>query len=154
MLNEGDKAPDFELADQTGKVHKLSDYCGKIVAVYFYPRDDTPGCTKQACSIRDGWSELQKAGVVVLGISGDDEKSHGAFAAKYNLPFPLLADTTKKTIQAYGAWGEKNLYGKIMQGIFRTTFIINRSDVIQTVISKVDTEHHAEQILQAIKTNE
>ncbi len=153
MLKEGNNAPEFELADQNGKIHKLSDYRGKIVAVYFYPRDDTPGCTKQACSIRDGWKELQKAGVVVLGISADDEKSHGAFATKYSLSFPLLADTTRKTIQAYGAWGEKNLYGKIMQGIFRTTFIIDSKGIIKKVISKVDTEHHAEQILDAIKIN-
>ena len=151
MLKEGDVAPDFELRDQNGKLHKLSDYRGKIVAVYFYPKDDTTGCTKQACSIRDSSKELQKAGIVVLGISGDDEKSHDTFAKKYNLPFPLLADSSKKTIQAYGAWGEKNLYGKIMQGIFRTTFIINGSGIIQTVISKVDTEHHAEQILQELK---
>ncbi len=147
MLKEGDKAPDFELKDQNGKAHKLSSYLGKKVVVYFYPKDDTPGCTKEACSIRDGWTILQKAGYVVLGISADDEKSHAAFAKKYNLPFPLLADTNRKVINAFGAWGEKSLYGKIMQGIFRTTFIIDGNGIIERAITKVDTEHHAEQIL-------
>ncbi len=151
MLKEGDKAPEFELKDQNGKTHKLSGYRGKTVVVYFYPKDDTPGCTKEACSIRDGWIELQKRGIIVLGISADDEKSHAAFAGKYNLPFPLLADTDRKVINAFGAWGKKSLYGKIMQGIFRTTFIIDGRGVIQKVITKVDTEHHAEQILRELK---
>ena len=151
MLNEGDKAPEFALKDQNGKTHKLSDYRGKTVVVYFYPKDDTPGCTKEACSIRDGWMELQKRGVIVFGISADDEKSHAAFAKKFNLQFPLLADADRKVINAFGAWGEKSLYGKIMQGIFRTTFIIDGNGVISKVIKKVDTEHHAEQILSEIK---
>ncbi len=150
MLKEGDKAPDFELKDQNGKLHKLGDYRGKTVVLYFYPKDDTPGCTKEACSIRDGWKKLQKAGLVILGVSADSVESHSKFAAKYNLPFPLLADVERKTIQAYGAWGEKNLYGKIMQGIFRTTFIIGKSGAIEKVIGKVDTANHADQIMSTL----
>ena len=151
MLKEGDAAPDFELKDQHGKTHRLSDYRGKTVVVYFYPKDDTPGCIKEACSIRDNWEKLLKAGLVILGISADNEQSHSNFAVKYNLPFPLLADVGRKTIQAYGAWGEKNLYGKIMQGIFRITFIIGKNGVIEKVIGKVDTANHAYQIMEQLK---
>ncbi len=148
MLKEGDKAPDFELKDQNGKLHRLADYRGKTVVVYFYPKDDTPGCTKEACSIRDNWAELKKRGIVVLGVSGDNEESHAAFAKKYNLPFPLLADTDRKVINAFGTWGEKSLYGKIMQGILRTTFIIDGTGTIVKVIGKVDTANHAQQIIE------
>ncbi len=148
MLKKGDKAPDFELKDQNGKLHRLADYHGKTVVVYFYPKDDTPGCTKEACSIRDGWAELKKRGVIVLGVSGDSKESHAVFATKYNLPFPLLADTDRKVINAFGAWGEKSLYGKIMQGILRTTFIIDGRETIVKVIEKVDTGNHAKQIIE------
>jgi peroxiredoxin Q/BCP len=146
-LKAGDKAPDFSGTGQNGNIIRLSDYRGKKLVLYFYPRDNTPGCTAEACSLRDSYPELQAAGYSILGISPDSEKSHANFAAKYNLPFPLIADTGKTIAQAYGVWAEKKLYGKTYMGILRTTFKIDENGIIEDVITKVNTKSHAGQIL-------
>jgi len=125
----------------------LSDYAGSKLVLYFYPKDDTPGCTKEACNLRDHYQQLLAQGYRVLGVSVDDEASHQKFIAKYSLPFPLLADTDQKIVNAYGVWGEKNMYGKKFMGVTRATFIIDGAGIIQEVIKKVNTEAHAEQIL-------
>jgi len=148
QLKEGMKAPPFEGIDQNGKVVKLSDFSGKKVILYFYPKDDTPGCTAEACNLRDNYNALLKKGFAIVGVSMDSEKSHKNFAAKYSLPFPLLADTSKKILNDYGVWREKSLYGKTFLGIVRTTFIIDEKGVIEKVISKVDTKSHTEQIFK------
>ncbi|MCS7028532.1 MAG: thioredoxin-dependent thiol peroxidase [Bacteroidia bacterium] len=150
-LNIGDIAPDFSAKDQNGTLLKLSDFKGKTVILYFYPKDDTPGCTKEACNFRDNYSTLLQKGMVVLGVSADDEQSHKKFADKFNLPFPLIADTEKNIIHAYGVWGEKNMYGKKSMGIIRTTFIIDPEGKIQDIIKKVDTEKATEQILKRLE---
>lgn len=147
-LTAGSKAPDFTTTDENGKAVKLSSYKGKKVVLYFYPKDDTPGCTAEACSLRDNYSALQKAGYVVLGISSDDAKSHTKFKAKYNLPFTLLADTDKKVHEAYGIWVEKSMYGRKYMGTARVTFIIDEKGIIEEVIEKVDTKNHAAQVLK------
>ena len=149
MIEPGTKAPAFEGETQGGETIRLADYAGRKVAVYFYPKDDTSGCTKQACNLRDNWAALQKAGVAVIGVSKDSVKSHEKFAGKYNLPFPLIADTDKKIIQAFGAWGEKSLYGRKYLGIFRTTFLIDESGIVVGVIKKPKVSGHAEEILEA-----
>lgn len=149
-LKEGDKAPVFEGKDQGGKTVNLSDFRGKKVILYFYPKDDTPGCTLEACNLRDNHTELIKRGFEVLGVSPDSEKSHTRFAGKYNLPFPLIADTEKQILNEYGVWGEKNMYGKISMGVLRTTFIINEEGIIEKVFSKVDTKNHTKQILDGL----
>lgn len=141
-------APQFEGTDQNGNRVKLSSFAGKKVVLYFYPKDDTPGCTAEACSLRDNYGELLKQGFVVLGVSPDSEKSHRGFAAKYNLPFPLISDTDRKIMTAYGAYGEKVMYGKKVTGVIRTTFIIDEKGVIENVIKKVDTKEHAPQIFK------
>ncbi|MCE3007508.1 MAG: thioredoxin-dependent thiol peroxidase [Bacteroidetes bacterium] len=146
-LKAGDKAPNFEAKDQDGKMLGLSDYAGSKLVLYFYPKDDTPGCTKEACNLRDHYQQLLAQGYRVLGVSVDDEASHQKFIAKYSLPFPLLADTDQKIVNAYGVWGEKNMYGKKFMGVTRATFIIDGAGIIQEVIKKVNTEAHAEQIL-------
>lgn len=151
MLNKGDIAPDFSAKDQNGNLIELKDFRGKTVILYFYPKDDTPGCTKEACNFRDNYTMLMQKGIVVLGVSADDEESHKKFAEKFNLPFPLLADTDKKIIQSYGVWGEKNMYGKKSMGILRTTFVIDKDGKIQEIIKKVDTEAATEQILKKIE---
>ncbi len=148
LLKVGDAAPDFSAPDQNGTVHALSQYRGKKVALYFYPADDTPGCTSQACNLRDNHESLQAAGYVVLGVSPDDVASHKKFAEKHGLPFSLLADPEKKILTAYGAWGEKNMYGKIVTGVKRTTYLIDENGVISKIISGVRTASHAEQILK------
>ncbi|MDQ1332900.1 MAG: thioredoxin-dependent peroxiredoxin [Bacteroidota bacterium] len=145
------KAPSFEGTDQNGKIIKLSDYAGRKVVLYFYPKDNTPGCTAEACSLRDNYDLLLKKGFAVVGVSGDSEKSHKSFAGKYSLPFPLIADTSKKILNDYGVWREKSLYGKIFPGIVRTTFIIDEKGIIEKVISKVETKNHAEQIFTIYK---
>ncbi|WP_428658025.1 thioredoxin-dependent thiol peroxidase [Runella sp.] len=145
-LQAGEKAPPFEAKDQNGNAVKLSDFQGKKIVLYFYPKDDTPGCTAQACSLRDSYDAMLARGYVVLGVSADDEKSHKKFAEKYHLPFPILADTDRAIIESYGVWGEKSMYGKTYMGIVRTTFIIDETGVIQEVISKVDTKNHAAQV--------
>lgn len=147
-LKVGDIAPDFSAKDQNGQLVQLQDFKGKTVILYFYPKDDTPGCTKEACNFRDNYTMLLNKGMVVLGVSADDEESHKKFAEKFNLPFPLLADVDKKIIESYGVWGEKNMYGKKSMGILRTTFVIDKEGKIQEIIKKVDTEAATEQILK------
>lgn len=148
QLKEGQKAPLFEGTDQDGNIIRLKDYTGKKVILYFYPKDNTPGCTKEACNLRDNYNELVNKGFAVLGVSPDTEKSHKGFAEKYTLPFPLIADTGKKIMSDYGAWGEKKMYGKTVTGVLRTTFIIDEKGIIEKVIRKVDTEAHTEQIFK------
>jgi len=148
QLTEGMPAPKFEGKDQNENSIKLSDYTGKKVVLYFYPKDNTPGCTAEACSLRDNYKELIKKGFVVLGVSPDTEKSHKGFSEKYNLPFPLIADPEKKILMAYGAYGEKVMYGKKVTGVIRTTFIIDEKGKIEKVIRKVDTKEHAPQIFK------
>lgn len=149
MLNEGDIAPDFTTKDQNGNAVKLSDFKGKRVVLYFYPKDDTPGCTKEACSLRDSFDVFEEKGIKILGVSTDDEKSHQKFITKYNLPFDLLADTEKEIVEAYGVWGEKNMYGKKYFGINRTTFLIDEDGRIVKIFKKVKVDEHADEVLEA-----
>ena len=146
-LQQGDQAPAFEAKDQQGNTIRLSDFAGKKIVLYFYPKDDTPGCTAQACSLRDNYEAMLSRGYVVLGVSVDDEKSHRKFADKYELPFPLLADTDHRMVEDYGVWGEKTNYGRTYMGITRTTFVIDENGTIEEIIRKVDTKNHATQIL-------
>jgi peroxiredoxin Q/BCP len=146
QLKEGLKAPWFEGIDQNGKEVKLSDFTGKKVILYFYPKDNTPGCTAEACNLRDNNNSLLKKGFTVIGVSPDNEKSHKGFAGKYSLPFPLIADTSKKILNDYGVWGEKKMYGKSYFGVIRTTFIIDEKGIIEKIITKVETAGHTEQI--------
>ena len=150
MLNVGDKAPEFSLKDQDGKTHKLSQYKGKKVIVYFYPRDDTPGCTIEACSFRDSFSDFKKKGAIILGISADDEKSHKKFAQKYQLPFTLLSDPGHEVLEKYGAWTKKSMYGKIFMGIQRITYLIDEKGKIIKAFPKVKPNEHAEEILKLL----
>lgn len=147
-LNEGDKAPDFKVNNQKGEPTSLADYKGKKVVLYFYPKDDTPGCTKEACNLRDNYDTLLKQGYAILGVSPDNEAKHQKFIDKYELPFDLLADTEKEIAEAYGVWVEKNMYGRKYMGIARTTFVIDEKGIISEIIKKVDTKAHAEQILK------
>lgn len=146
-LSVGSKAPDFKVNDQDGKAVTLSGLKGKKVVLYFYPKDMTPGCTLEACSLRDNYKALQKAGYEVFGISSDDEKSHLKFIEKEKLPFRLLADTDKAVHSRYGTWVEKSMYGRKYMGTARVTFIIDENGVISEIIEKVDTRNHADQIL-------
>ena len=125
----------------------LSDYAGQRLALYFYPRDNTPGCKAQACSLRDGWGALASAGVAVVGVSPDSVKSHEKFAAQHSLPFPLIADPAKKILRAYGAWGKRNLYGRIFDGVLRTTFLIDGNGIIVKIFRRPDTKAHSAQVL-------
>ena len=145
-LAVGDKAPDFAVNDQDGIVHKLSDYRGRKLVIYFYPKDDTPGCTAQACNLRDNYYDLRLKGYEVIGVSVDDEDSHQKFIQKFQLPFTLLSDTDKKMVEAYGVWQEKSNFGRQYMGIIRTTFVIDENGIIEDVITKVDTKEHAQQI--------
>ena len=147
MLKIGVKAPAFHGIDQHGNTHNLSDFLGKKIVLYFYPKDDTPGCTKEACNLRDNYELLLQKGFVVLGVSPDDTASHLKFANKFQLPFPLIADPALEIIKAYCAWGKKNMYGKEYEGLLRTTFIINEEGVIDEVIKKVKTDDHTNQII-------
>jgi len=147
----GQKAPDFTVADDSGKKVKLSDFKGKKVVLYFYPKDDTPGCTKEACNFRDGFAEIKKAGAVVLGVSADSVESHKKFKEKFELNFPLLADTDKKMCEAFGVMKEKNMYGKKVMGIARTTFVIGPEGKIQHVFRNVKPEGHALEVLDYLK---
>ena len=147
-LKEGDKAPIFKGTDQSGKEVSLSDLKGKKVILYFYPKDMTPGCTAQACNLRDNYDALLKKGYAVVGVSTDGEKSHRKFAEKYELPFPLLADDSKTIVTQYGVFGEKQMMGKKYDGVFRTTFLINENGVIDKIIAKPDTKNHTEEILK------
>lgn len=147
-LKTGDPAPLFEGTDQNGHTVKLSDYKGKKVVLYFYPKDDTSGCTAQACNLNDNKEALQKQGYEIIGVSTDDEKSHQKFINKYGLTFTLIADTDKKIVEFYDVWKEKSMYGKKYMGTVRTTFIIDEQGIITDIISKVDTKEHAKQILK------
>ncbi|MFN8115022.1 MAG: thioredoxin-dependent thiol peroxidase [Bacteroidia bacterium] len=147
-LKVGDKAPAFSAKDQNGKTVALKDFKGKNIVLYFYPKDNTPGCTMEACSLRDEHQYLSKKNFVVLGVSADDEKMHKKFATKYDLPFSLLADTDMSIIKAYDVWGKKQFMGRIFDGIIRTTFIINDKGVISHVITDVKTKEHGKQILE------
>ncbi len=148
-LKEGGKAPDFKAKDQDGNIVSLKDFKGKKLVLYFYPKDDTPGCTNEACNLRDNYAALKKKGYAIVGVSADDEKKHNKFIKKYSLPFPLLADTDKKVIEAYDVWGEKHFMGRTYDGIVRTTFVINEKGKIEKVITAVDTKNHTEQILES-----
>ncbi|AKJ07670.1 peroxiredoxin Q/BCP [Archangium gephyra] len=147
----GHPAPDFQLKDQNGNDVKLSRLRGKNVVLYFYPKDDTPGCTREACDFRDEHSALESAGAVVLGVSPDDTKSHQKFATKFSLPFPLLADTERQVCDAYGVWGEKSLYGRKFLGVTRATFLIDTEGKVARVWPKVKVDGHVQDILQSLK---
>ncbi|MCB0596519.1 MAG: thioredoxin-dependent thiol peroxidase [Lewinellaceae bacterium] len=149
-LKEGDKAPDFQGVDQNEKTISLSDYKGKKLILYFYPKDDTPGCTAEACNLRDNFSVLKKEGFELLGVSPDDPKKHKKFIDKYSLPFPLIADTEKEILNAYGVWGPKKFMGREYDGVHRTTFVIDEAGKIEKIIAKVNTKAHAEQILDGM----
>ena len=148
MLNPGDKAPEYLGKDENGNDIYLKDYAGKKVVIYFYPKDSTPGCTAEACSLRDGLSDLAAAGYAVIGVSGDSAASHQRFKDKQSLNFPLIADVDKTLIKQFGAWGEKKMMGRVYDGILRTTFVISPDGIIERVITKVDTKNAAAQILQ------
>jgi thioredoxin-dependent peroxiredoxin len=148
QLKEGSKAPMFEGIDQNGKSVKLTDFRGKKLVLYFYPKDNTPGCTAEACNLRDNYNSFLEKGFAVVGVSPDNEKSHKGFAGKFSLPFPLIADTSKKILNDYGVWGEKKLYGRSYMGVLRTTFIIDEEGIIEKIIGKVDTTGHTEQIFK------
>ncbi len=150
-ISAGIPAPDFTLADETGQQHKLSDYRGKPVVLYFYPKDDTPGCTTEACSFRDGYSQYKQAGVVVLGVSPDSSKDHTKFKEKYSLPFTLLADVGHKVCDLYGVWGLKKMMGREYEGVLRTTFLIDAQGKIARVFEKVKPEGHSNEVLAALK---
>ena len=152
MLEEGRKAPGFSLPSDSGKTIALEDFKGRNkVVLYFYPKDDTSGCTAQACEFRDNWKAVQAAGAVVLGVSPDGVASHGKFKGKYQLPFPLLADEDHAVAEAYGAWGEKSMYGRKYHGILRTTFVIGTDGKIEKVFQKVKLKGHAAEVLAALK---
>jgi thioredoxin-dependent peroxiredoxin len=150
LLKENGIAPEFSLADETGKTHRLSDYKGKNVLLYFYPRDDTPGCTAEACSFRDDYSAYEKAGVVIIGISADSVASHAKFKAKYHLPFTLLADTDHAVCEQYGVWGTKKMMGREFDGIFRTSYLISPDGKIKKVFAEVKPAGHSQEVLAAL----
>jgi peroxiredoxin Q/BCP len=147
LLQEGTAAPCFEGTDQDGNRIKLSDFKGKKIVLYFYPKNDTPGCTAESCNLRDNYSRFLSKGYVVIGVNTGSEASHKKFAEKYSLPFPIIADTDKKIVTDYGVWQEKRQYGRIYWGIARTTYIIDENGIIESVFKKVDTKNHSEQIL-------
>ena len=151
MLELGKKAPDFELPDQNGEMHKLSDYAGKKVILYFYPKDNTPGCTKQACAFKAAYEEFKREDIVVIGISKDSSASHIKFKEKYELPFLLLSDTELSVIQAYDVWKEKKLYGKTYMGVTRSTYVIDEEGVIIKTFEKASPANNAADILQYVK---
>ena len=146
-LKEGDKAPSFESTDQDGNKVKLSDFAGKKVVLYFYPKDDTPGCTAEACNLRDNYAQFTSKGYEILGVSSDSEKSHQKFIDKYELPFRLLADVDKSIHESYGTWIEKSMYGRKYMGTARVTFVIDEKGIIEKIIEKVKTQDHTTQIL-------
>lgn len=149
MLAEGDAAPDFSVKNQAGDEVKLSDFRGRRVVLYFYPKDDTPGCTKEACSLRDGFAEFEKNKIEILSVSLDDEKSHRKFISKYELPFTLLADTEHKVADLYECYGEKKFMGKTYKGVFRKTFLIDENGAIKKIFEKVKVDEHADEVLKA-----
>lgn len=146
-LNAGDKAPDFTATDHNGNTIDSKLFLGRKVVIYFYPKDDTPGCTAEACNLRDNYSELMNKGYVLLGVSPDNIVSHQKFATKYNLPFPLIPDPDKLIIKSFGVWGPKKFMGRTYDGVNRTTFIVDETGMIEKVITQVDTKNHASQIL-------
>jgi len=148
QLKEGSKAPVFKGIDQNGSEISLKDFAGKKLILYFYPKDNTPGCTAEACNLRDNYNDLLKQGYAIVGVSPDSEKSHKGFSGKFSLPFPLIADTEKKILNDYGVWGEKMMYGKSYLGVIRTTFVIDEKGIIEKIITKVETAAHAEQIIK------
>ncbi|HBE41127.1 MAG TPA: thioredoxin-dependent thiol peroxidase [Bacteroidales bacterium] len=148
QLKEGMKAPPFEGIDQNGNMISSGDFRGKKLVLYFYPKDDTSGCTAEACDLRDNYNTFIKKGFTVVGVSMDSETSHKKFAEKYSLPFPIIADTSKKILNDYGVWKEKSLYGKTFLGTVRTTFIIDEKGIIEKVITKVNTKAHSDQIFK------
>jgi peroxiredoxin Q/BCP len=150
-ISAGDQAPDFTLSDDEGRMHTLSDYRGKPVVLYFYPKDNTSGCTKEACGFRDDYSAYQNVGVTILGVSPDSSKSHANFRAKYELPFTLLADPDREVIKMYGAWGLKKLYGREYEGVMRTTFLIGEDGNILKVFEKVKPANHSAEILAVLE---
>jgi len=149
MLKEGDAAPDFTVKDQNGTNVKLADFRGRRVVLYFYPKDDTPGCTKEACSLRDSFTEFEKREIKIMGVSTDDEKSHQKFIRKYELPFTLLADTDHAVAEAYGSYGEKTFMGKNYMGVVRRTFLIDEQGKIKRIFDKVKVNEHADEVLAA-----
>jgi len=149
-LTAGQAAPDFTATDQDGNPISLNQFKGKKVVLYFYPKDNTPGCTAEACDFRDNYQGLIAKGIIVLGVSVDSEQSHQKFASKYELPFTLIADPDKKIVEAYGVWGEKNMYGKKYMGTNRKTFLIDESGIITHIISKVDTKNATAQVLELL----
>ena len=151
MLKEGDAAPDFETRDAEGNAVKLSDLRGRKVVLYFYPKDDTPGCTKEACSFRDSFAEFGRRGIEVLGISTDDEQSHRKFAEKFSLPFKLLADTDHRVADLYGVYGEKQFAGRTYMGVSRKTFLIDEEGRLRKVFDKVKVDEHADEVLKAFE---
>jgi len=151
MLKEGDKAPDFKVPDAHGNIVKLSELRGQKVALYFYPKDDTPGCTKEACSFRDSHAKLIRRGIKVLGVSLDNEAKHQKFAAKYDLPFTLLSDTDRVVSEAYGTYGEKKFMGRTYMGLHRMTFLIDEKGRLKKIFSKVKPEGHAQEVIEAFK---
>jgi thioredoxin-dependent peroxiredoxin len=152
MVEEGKPAPDFALKSDSGETVKLSELRGKPVVLYFYPKDDTPGCTTQACGIRDAYGEFEREGAVVLGVSGDDEKSHTKFRSKYELPFTLLADTDHAVAEQYGVWGEKKFAGKTYMGISRWTFVIDEDGNVKKVLPDVKPANHADDVLAVLRS--
>jgi peroxiredoxin Q/BCP len=150
-LSSGIPAPDFELLDDTNTLHKLSDYRGRNVVLYFYPKDDTPGCTKEACNFRDDYSAYRKADVEILGVSPDSVKSHGKFRQKFQLPFPLLADEGHKVCNLYGVWGPKKFMGKEYEGVLRTTFLIGKDGFIKDVFGNVRPAEHSADLLAKLE---
>ena len=149
MLSEGAVAPDFSAKDQNGETVKLADFRGRKVVLYFYPKDDTPGCTKEACSLRDGFAEFQAKNIEILGVSGDDESKHRKFVAKYELPFTLLADTDHSVAELYESYSEKTFMGKTYNGVLRRTFLIDADGVIKKIFDKVNVNEHADEVLEA-----
>jgi peroxiredoxin Q/BCP len=151
MLEAGQKAPSFKGKNQSGELVSLKDYLGKKLAIFFYPEDDTPTCTEQACNLRDNYALLKKEGIEVVGISPDDVKSHEQFIGKFELPYTLVADPQKKIIEAYGVWGEKNMYGRKYMGLIRTTFLVDEKGVIKHIFKKPRVRQHAEEIIAKAK---
>ena len=146
VLKEGDLAPAIEAKDENGELITLEEYRGKKVVLYFYPKDNTPGCTAESCDLRDNYSQFVEQGFEVIGVSADSEKSHSKFKSKYDLPFRLISDVDRKVLQDYGAWGDKKMYGKSFLGIIRTTFIIDEDGYVEKIIKKVKTKEHSKQI--------
>jgi len=151
MIKTGEKAPDFELKDTFGNLVKLSTFKGKEVVLYFYPKDNTPGCTAEACSFRDNYSLYKKENIVIIGVSKDDEKSHKKFVEKYELPFTLLADTEKKVCKLYEVWGKKKFMGREFEGIIRTTFLIDKQGKIKEILKDIDCKKHADDVIKILR---